>query len=72
MEKAPPLCSDEAFKKLAATYSPGINVQVPSALGSLTSLFGMVRGDPARNNHQRVCDRRRQLHSVALWRDPVL
>ncbi|MFT4687583.1 MAG: hypothetical protein ACI94D_002550, partial [Neolewinella sp.] len=30
------------FHKLAVTYSPGINVQVPSARGSLTSLFGMV------------------------------
>ena len=35
--------------KKATTYSP-TNV-VPSALMGLTSLFGMVRGEPHRYNH---------------------
>ena len=46
MEKASTY-SDEAFIKLAATYSPRFDL-VPSALKGLTSLFGMVRGDPLR------------------------
>ena len=33
------------------TYSPGY--PVPSALLSLTSLFGMGRGEPQRNNHHK-------------------
>ncbi len=37
------------FLKLATTYSPGI--PVPSALMSLTSLFGMGRGGPHCNSH---------------------
>ena len=40
----------EGLKKPATTYSP-TNV-VPSALLSLTSLFGMGRGEPQCNSHQ--------------------
>ena len=29
---------------------------VPSALAGLTSLFGMVRGGPRRNNHHKICN----------------
>ena len=35
--------------KKAATYSP--TIVVPLALTGLTSLFGMVRGEPRRYNH---------------------
>ena len=38
------------FRRSATTYSPGF-WPVPSALVSLTSLFGMGRGGPNRNNH---------------------
>gem|GEM_PF-2052741 len=34
------------------TYSPAI--AVPSALKGLTSLFGMGRGEPFRNNHPNI------------------
>src|ERR1700710_137035 len=36
----------------AATYSPG-TVPVPSAMGGLTSLFGMGRGGHPRYNHHK-------------------
>ncbi len=35
--------------KKATTYSP--TIAVPSAQMGLTSLFGMVRGEPHRYNH---------------------
>ena len=37
---------------MAATYSPGV-MQVPSAMGDLTSLFGMGRGEHPRQNHHK-------------------
>ena len=37
---------------MAATYSPS-KVQVPSAMGGLTSLFGMGRGEHPRQNHHK-------------------
>ncbi len=37
------------FLKKAMTYSP--TVAVPLALTGLTTLFGMVRGEPRRYNH---------------------
>ena len=40
--------------ELAATYSPTHSDAVPSALRSLTSLFGMGRGDPPRYSHQLI------------------
>ena len=40
----------------ATTYSPGI-MRVPSAMGGLTSLFGMGRGEhPRKNHHKNVKD----------------
>ena len=40
----------------ATTYSPGI-MRVPSAMGGLTSLFGMGRGGhPRQNHHKNVKD----------------
>ena len=36
----------------ATTYSPGI-MRVPSAMGGLTSLFGMGRGGHPRQNHHK-------------------
>ena len=41
--------------KKAATYSS--TSVVPSAQTGLTSLFGMVRGEPRRYNHLRVMDK---------------
>ena len=38
---------------MAATYSPSV-MQVPSAMGDLTSLFGMGRGEHPRQNHHKV------------------
>ena len=38
---------------MAATYSPGV-MQVPSAMGDLTSLFGMGRGEHPRQNHHKL------------------
>ncbi len=38
---------------MAATYSPG-KTQVPSAMGDLTSLFGMGRGEHPRQNHHKL------------------
>ena len=35
---------------MAATYSPSV-MRVPSAMGDLTSLFGMGRGEHPRQNH---------------------
>jgi len=43
---------DEGLKK-AMTYSP--TIAVPSALTGLTTLFGMVRGEPRRCNHLKPC-----------------
>lgn len=40
---------DSLSSKKAATYSP--TYAVPSALMGLTTLFGMVRGEPHRYNH---------------------
>ena len=45
------ILSSKKNKKKAATYSPTPIRAVPSALKSLTSLFGMVRGDPPRYSH---------------------
>lgn len=46
------------------TYSPGY--PVPSALLSLTSLFGMGRGGPQRNNHHKSLFRkiRNEYHDI--------
>ena len=38
---------------MAATYSPSV-MQVPSAMGDLTSLFGMGRGEHPRQNHHKI------------------
>ena len=38
---------------MAATYSPSI-MRVPSAMGDLTSLFGMGRGEHPRQNHHKL------------------
>ena len=38
---------------MAATYSPSV-MQVPSAMGDLTSLFGMGRGEHPRQNHHKL------------------
>ncbi len=48
-KKNPQQINVEDSLKKATTYSP-TNV-VPSAQIGLTSLFGMVRGEPYRNNH---------------------
>ena len=37
---------------MATTYSPG-KMRVPSAMGDLTSLFGMGRGEHPRKNHHK-------------------
>ena len=42
----------EGLPKKATTYSP--TNAVPSALTGLTSLFGMVRGEPRRYNHLKL------------------
>ena len=47
--KKPFINKYEGFPKKATTYSP--TNAVPSALTGLTSLFGMVRGEPRRYNH---------------------
>ena len=47
--KKPFITKYEGFPKKATTYSP--TNAVPSALTGLTSLFGMVRGEPRRYNH---------------------
>ena len=49
--KNPP-CFHGGFPKKATTYSP--TNAVPSALTGLTSLFGMVRGEPRRYNHLKL------------------
>ena len=41
---------------MAATYSPSV-MQVPSAMGDLTSLFGMGRGEHPRQNHHKIFKR---------------
>ena len=41
---------------MAATYSPSV-MQVPSAMGDLTSLFGMGRGEHPRQNHHKAIRR---------------
>jgi hypothetical protein len=47
-------CSARRFKiNMAATYSPGNKVQVPSAIRGLTALFGMGRGEHPWNNHHK-------------------
>jgi hypothetical protein len=38
---------------MAATYSPSV-MRVPSAMGDLTSLFGMGRGEHPRQNHHKI------------------
>ena len=38
---------------MATTYSPGL-MRVPSAMGDLTSLFGMGRGEHPRQNHHKT------------------
>ena len=38
---------------MAATYSPSM-MRVPSAMGDLTSLFGMGRGEHPRQNHHKI------------------
>ena len=38
---------------MATTYSPS-KMQVPSAMGDLTSLFGMGRGEHPRQNHHKL------------------
>ena len=38
---------------MATTYSPGV-MRVPSAMGDLTSLFGMGRGEHPRQNHHKT------------------
>ena len=57
---------------MATTYSPGI-MRVPSAMGGLTSLFGMGRGEHPRQNHHKnvksdeisiVSDKFRTLHTI--------
>ena len=60
---------NKAFKlKLATTYSPRAN-PVPSALLGLTSLFGMVRGEHQRYNHQKIFN---ILHSKKPFIDKTL
>ena len=43
----------KAFKIRQRHTLPGITL-VPSALMGLTSLFGMVRGEPHRYNHRKI------------------
>ena len=54
--KKKPRSKATGLKKMAMTYSPGY--PVPSALLSLTSLFGMGRGEPQCNNHHKSLFRR--------------
>ena len=61
-EKKSPEVKTSGLKKMAMTYSPGY--PVPSALLSLTSLFGMGRGEPQCNNHHKPLS-----HSCDLFRD---
>jgi hypothetical protein len=50
-KKNPHQINDEdSLINKAATYSPR-KTQVPSAMGDLTSLFGMGRGEHPRQNH---------------------
>ncbi len=43
----------EVIINMATTYSPGV-MRVPSAMGDLTSLFGMGRGEHPRQNHHKT------------------
>ena len=56
---------------MAMTYSPGY--PVPSALLSLTSLFGMGRGEPQRNNHHKSLSncalRLRSVYNIDVYHD---
>ena len=48
--KKPYQLNDRAFQKKGGDILSHINA-VPSAQSGLTSLFGMGRGEPRRNNH---------------------
>ena len=50
---------------MAATYSPGV-MQVPSAMGDLTSLFGMGRGEHPRQNHHKDLQSNERLNNVHI------
>ena len=39
---------------MAATYSPGSILPVPSAMMGLTALFGMGRGEHHRQDHHKI------------------
>jgi len=43
----------EVIINMATTYSPS-KMRVPSAMGDLTSLFGMGRGEHPRQNHHKT------------------
>ena len=51
-KKPQSVITDWGIINTATTYSPGI-MRVPSAMGGLTSLFGMGRGGHPRQNHHK-------------------
>ena len=51
--KKPVQINERVIINMAATYSPGLT-RVPSAMGDLTSLFGMGRGEHPRLNHHKI------------------
>ena len=50
---------------MAATYSPSV-MRVPSAMGDLTSLFGMGRGEHPRQNHHKDLQSNERLNNVHI------
>jgi hypothetical protein len=52
-QKNPISKTDWVIINMAATYSPSV-MRVPSAMGDLTSLFGMGRGEHPRQNHHKI------------------
>ena len=65
-KKNPHQINDEdSLINKAATYSPR-KTQVPSAMGDLTSLFGMGRGEHPRQNHHKVLQSNERLNNVHI------
>ena len=65
-KKNPHQINDEdSLINKAATYSPR-KTQVPSAMGDLTSLFGMGRGEHPRQNHHKDLQSNERLNNVHI------
>ncbi len=54
LAKKKPLQYEEAFDSLWRRPTFPLGIAVSLALAGLTSLFGMGRGGPCRNNHPKV------------------